>query len=225
MYIEIQSYENMEIQNIKNEEELNALLKAQPKLIDTIGVNGESLLLQLLYQQKIDLAKSVAAKKKHWNLFEAAAAGQLKELKVILDKNPNLINNLANDGFCALSLAGFFGHFEVAKELVERDADVNLMANNDSKIYPIHAATAASNLNILRLLLSNGADVNAAQHGGFCAIHSAASHGNLDMLKLLLHFFADINVKTDKGMTPLSFSLENGHSEASLILKLYGAYA
>ena len=224
MYIEIQIKELMQLQNIQNEDELASLLKSEPDIVDKIGANGESLLMQLLYQQQIDLAKIVASIKKKWSLYEAAASGQLKELISILDKQPDLINTLAKDGFCALSLACFFGHKEIANEFVERGADVNLAANNASKIFPIHAATASANLDIIRLLLSNGADINAAQHGGFRAIHSAASHGNLAMLKLLLHFHADINVKTDDGITPLRFAMDNEHNECSLILRLYGAY-
>ena len=224
MYIEFQFTETMDLPNIQTEEELISLLKAKPSIIDQIGENGESLLMQLLYLKKIDLSKIVISQKKKWNLFEAAASGQLKPLISILDKQPVQLNTLALDGFSALSLACFFGHLEVAKELLERGADVNLAANNESKIYPIHAATASTNLDIIRLLLSNGADVNAAQHGGFRAIHSAASHGNLAMLKLLLHYNAEINVKTDAGITPLRFAMDNENNECSLILRLYGAY-
>jgi uncharacterized protein len=214
----------MDLPNIQTEEELISLLKAKPTMLDQIGNNGESLLMQLLYQKKFDLSKIVISQKKKWTLFEAAAGGQLKPLISILDKQPDLLNTLALDGFSALSLACFFGHLEVVKELLERGADVNLAANNESKIYPIHAATASTNLDIIRLLLSNGADVNAAQHGGFRSIHSAAMHGNLAMLKLLLHYNAEINVKTDAGITPLRFAMDNEHNECSLILRLYGAY-
>lgn len=214
----------MDLPNIQTEEELISLLKAKPTMLDQIGNNGESLLMQLLYQKKIDLSKIVISQKKKWTLFEAAASGQLKPLISILDKQPYLLNTLALDGFSALSLACFFGHLEVVKELLERGADMNLAANNESKIYPIHAATASTNLDIIRLLLSNGTDVNAAQHGGFRAIHSATMHGNLAMLKLFLHYNAEINVKTDTGITPLRFAMENEHNECSLILRLYGAY-
>ncbi len=214
----------MEIKNIENKNELAELLDSQEGIVDKIGENDESLLLQLLYQQKIELANIVASKKKKWTLFEAAAIGRLKELETILDKQPDLVNTLAKDGFCALSLASFFGHFEIAKKLIERGADVNLVATNASKISPIHAATASSDVKLIRLLLSNEADINAPQDGGYRPIHSAASHGNLDLLKLFLHFYADINVKTDEGITPLAFAMENGHIESTIILKLYGAY-
>lgn len=50
----------------------------------------------------------------------------------------------------------------------------------------IHGAAESEHLDMIKLLIENGADVNAAKGNGDAMIHNAAQKGNIELLKLLL---------------------------------------
>src|SRR5439155_23219737 len=90
-------------------------------------------------------------------------------------------------------------HPALARELIERGADVNAAAKNPQRVAPVHAAVTVGDFETMRLLLDRGANPNARQESGFTALHGAAGHGDIEMAKLLLEFGADPKLKTDDG--------------------------
>lgn len=58
-------------------------------------------------------------------LIEAAERGDVGEVKVILERHPDLANQCDQSGATALHYAAFGGHRAVVQELVSRGADVN----------------------------------------------------------------------------------------------------
>ncbi|HJT17623.1 MAG TPA: ankyrin repeat domain-containing protein, partial [Thermoanaerobaculia bacterium] len=107
-------------------------------------------------------------------------------------------------------LAIFFRHPELARDLIERGADVNAAANNPQAVAPVHAAAAVRDHATMKLLLERGANPNARQQQGFTAFHAAASHGDILMAKLLVAHGADAHAKTDDGRTALDIAEKNG---------------
>ncbi|PTB65863.1 ankyrin, partial [Trichoderma citrinoviride] len=61
----------------------------------------------------------------------------------------------------------------------------------------LQSAAESGHMNIVKLLLSAGADVNAepADDGGGTALRAAAGEGHLDIVKLLLEAGADVNAE------------------------------
>ncbi|KAM6121489.1 LOW QUALITY PROTEIN: ankyrin repeat domain-containing protein 61 [Phoenicopterus ruber ruber] len=59
------------------------------------------------------------------------------------------------------------------------------------------------NTDCIRLLLSNGANVNTQDHKGRTAIHEACSGGRKEIADLLLEYKADTNSLTRDGQSPL----------------------
>ena len=78
-------------------------------------------------------------------------------------------------------------------------------------IQPIHAAAANGNLNILRHLLTQGADPNARQQTGLTPLHTAAHSNNAQMAQLLLEFGADPSLTDDSGQTPAALAQTLGN--------------
>ena len=118
----------------------------------------------------------------------------------------------SQDGFPLLGLAIFFRHPELAREMIERGADINARARNPQSVMPVHAAATVGDLLTMELLLDRGADVNARQQQGYTPLHSAASAGNDFLSGFLLARGADPGAKSDDGKTPADLAEERGHS-------------
>jgi len=63
-------------------------------------------------------------------------------------------------------------------------------------------------IDLARLLIDRGANVNCRGEEGGTPLHEAAGNGNLDLAKLLIEHGANINAKDDHGKTPLTIALE-----------------
>ena len=157
------------------------------------------------------------------NIFEASATGQTARVESLIKQDRSLVNAFAGDGFFPLGLAAFFKHPETARVLLDAGADVNAQARNAMKVRAIHAAAAASQLEIARMLIERKADVNARQQAGFTPLHEAAMTGQIEFARLLLDHGADVNAKSDDGMTPLALAIQGGQEETAKFLRERGA--
>ena len=61
---------------------------------------------------------------------------------------------------------------------------------------PVSDATMVRNVEAVRSLLEEGADVNASQGDGMTALHWAAEHGDVKMVTMLLGAGADLEMGT-----------------------------
>ena len=152
----------------------------------------DSPLLQALYEGRAEDAEQLVADGGDLDLFEASAVGDATRLRELLDAGADP-NEFAPDGFTPLTLACFFKRPEAARLLLERGADVHLRARNEHiQVLPIHSAAAdGGSVEIVRMLLDAGADVNATQPGGFRAIDAARQDGNEELERLLRERGAD----------------------------------
>jgi ankyrin repeat protein len=68
----------------------------------------------------------------------------------------------------------------------------------------LHAAMFQKNIQIVKLLLQNGFDINAqGTQNGYTPLHDAVWANNLEAAKLLLDEGAKTNLKGKDGLTPL----------------------
>jgi hypothetical protein len=75
----------------------------------------------------------------------------------------------------------------------------------------------------VKKLLKEGADVNAKDRFGFTPLHYTALNGHIEIVKLLIERGADVNAKTNGGWTPLRFAAIYGHIEIVKLLIERGA--
>jgi ankyrin repeat protein len=75
--------------------------------------------------------------------------------------------------------------------------------NEATNVFPLHRASAIGCLDICRLLIAHGADINAQGSFGQTPLHSAVQYGRTDVVKLLVMHGANINVQNESKSTPL----------------------
>jgi ankyrin repeat protein len=201
---------------------IETILALNPKLVNATDQQGTPLLMAALYHGQRETAVLLQEAGADVHIFEAAALGDFETVKAEGTEWPEDLQAFGRDGFTALQLACYFGQAEVATWLVEQGADVEAVARNEQKICPIHAATANGNLELIQMLLDNGAGVNAAQQGGIIPLHSAAHHGNLPLAELLLKYGADPTIETAEGKNSADMAKEAGHEAVYLLLSTQG---
>ena len=76
---------------------------------------------------------------------------------------------------------------------------------------PLHAASYNGHIEIARLLLQNGAEVNVRNNYGWTPLHFAAFQGHVDILHLLVENGADLEAEDDGGWRALHQSALCGH--------------
>ncbi|KAL8574487.1 hypothetical protein ACOMHN_060157 [Nucella lapillus] len=115
--------------------------------------------------------------------------------------------------------AALSGQTDDVRKRLEKGDDVN--ARDKSGYTALHYAARNNHLEVCRLLLLHGSEVNAVTKTGQATpLHRAAYTGSVEVVRLLLQNKADpLAVDTD-GMTPLHKALERGHRETAQILVL-----
>jgi ankyrin repeat protein len=158
------------------------------------------------------------------NIFEAAMNGKTEDVKTLLAQDNTLLNAHSADGWTALHLTSYFGRLETMEALLQAGADVTIRTTNNLNNLnnqPLHAAAASPKTAAAacEILLNNGADINAQQHGGFTALHEAAQNGDEATVGLLLARGADTTIRLDNGQTAREIAVEHGREN---ILRLLG---
>ena len=75
----------------------------------------------------------------------------------------------------------------------------------------------------MKVLIQNGADVNAVDKNKLTALHIAAKKGHVDVAKVLIQNGADVNAVDKNKFTALHFAAENGHVDVAKVLIQNGA--
>jgi len=87
----------------------------------------------------------------------------------------------------------------VLKMLIDKKVDMNTKAIYDRTAL-MYATERIENV---RLLVENGADINARSDGGYTALMFASNEGSVETVKFLIDKGADVNIKNEKGETAL----------------------
>ena len=108
----------------------------------------------------------------------------------------------------------------VIKELAK--GSPGLKIQDDAGMTALHIASSRCHLEIVKLLLELGADVNEKAKEGATPLHFAAQEDCLETVKFLLESGADINAKDDEGRTPLVRAIQWENEDIASYLQASG---
>ncbi|KAL9629066.1 MAG: hypothetical protein Q9204_005491 [Flavoplaca sp. TL-2023a] len=137
--------------------------------------------------------------------------------KLVLDKKPVPSKSLLT--------AVQDGCTEVIERFIKNGADLNLSKTSMGRtcLQIACASTRPNRLDVLKLLVDHGINVDAGDELCRTALHVAVSNGNEDLAHILLQYGADINNKTLGGKTALHKAIYQYHTEVALALLQHGA--
>lgn len=156
-------------------------------------------------------------------------------IKAILNAGGDLASIDLNE---ELGHASFFGHWKVVDFLIRYGADVN-HAKSETGETPLHNALCKAGrpyyLYVIKLLVENGADVNArtipgCETGAFMRdvrtkgetpLHRAAAYGDEAMISFLLDHGAAKEARDAHGSTPIGWASEHLRPGSILCLLAY----
>lgn len=110
-----------------------------------------------------------------------------------------------------LHLAAYHGKEQQVIALLAENPDPD--ARDSYGGTALHAAMFQDNLNIVRLLIKAGFDVNAiGPRNGYTPLHDAVWADNLPALQLLISQGGDLTIQGKDGLTPLAKAQKEGKS-------------
>jgi uncharacterized protein len=178
--------------------------------------SGETLFLYSLYRGKSACVDALQ-RRGGLTLHEAAAAGDVARIEVLIGQAPWTIQSLSADGWTALHLAAFVGRDAATIRLLELGADARQWGRAFETNLAIHAACAGRRLGkgaLAKLVAATG-DPDITPKHGYTPLMEAAANGYADAIDVLLAAGADRSRKHPDGNTAADFAREKGHKELS----------
>jgi ankyrin repeat protein len=132
----------------------------------------------------------------------------------------HLFNRMRPEGGTAIGKVAATGKVSLPESLVEAGGDINTA--NATGQTPLHLAAASGNVETVRMLLDEGAELDLPDTvEGFSALHVATMHGHADVVDLLVRYGADPEARTRRQQTPLHLAALHGHAGVTARLLKY----
>ncbi|GAB1738795.1 hypothetical protein NU219Hw_g3585t1 [Hortaea werneckii] len=157
------------------------------------------------------------------DLMQLARLGELRSVQRLFDSGRYTAKSTDEQGITALHWAAINGHHALCHLLIQSGADVNARGG-DAQATPVLWASKRCHLQVVALLLANGADPLMKDDQGYNLLHSATLDGNVFQLVLLLHQpDLSVDVRDAQGHTSLMWAAYKGFGACVDVLLRWGA--
>lgn len=141
-------------------------------------------------------------------LYVALRDGSLKSAQVLIDWPKTNIDTRTPKDETPLMMACLKGRTAIARELVERGADVNKTGWT-----PLHYAATGGHIEIMQMLLDRSAYIDAESPNGTTPLMMAAMYGTPEAAAFLLEAGADPTLKNQLGLAAADFANRAGRGD------------
>ena len=156
-------------------------------------------------------------------IIDAIRAKNYEEVKILLEKGTKP-NKYGKKGLFPLWVACAENDTAILKLLIKFKADVNQKTDGEYPNGGLHFAAQEGFLDIIKILIENGANVNSLGVVNHSAIRVACRNGHLDVVKYLLEHGAVLDDKLGNDRaTPLEGAAGQGHLDIVQYLVEKGA--
>ena len=139
-------------------------------------------------------------------------------VKLLIEQGAGV--NAANEtGRTPIMKAAYWGGVEYIAPLLDAGADLDRVSNFGGTALYEATSTSRENAEMIRLLISRGANIKAATKKGETPLMNAARWGNLEHVKLLIEAGADRDRKSNSGQSALDFARQRKHSDVIAYLE------
>ncbi|CAK4030844.1 Palmitoyltransferase akr1 [Lecanosticta acicola] len=157
------------------------------------------------------------------DLWQLSRLGEIRAVQKLFDSGRYTAKSTDEQGITALHWAAINGHHALCHFLIQSGADLNARGG-DAKATPVLWASKRFNLQVISLLLANGADPLLRDDQGYNLLHSATLDGNVYQLILLLHQpDIPVDVPDAQGHTSLMWAAYKGYPACIDMLLRFGA--
>jgi ankyrin repeat protein len=217
-----------------------ALLDTDPALATAASMSGSQPIHAAWFGGHKRVVELLLARGVYVDFFLASELGMLDLVTGALESDPALAHAFSTAGSTALHRSCYWGQNAVASLLLEHGADPNAVTrDNFLQIAPLGCAVATPDvpnpsdredvvLDLVKLLISSGAVVNARRRDGLTALHSAAYRGHLRVIETLLVHGADPGIRgyddagPHSGQTAADIAVAQGQAQAAALLEKRG---
>ena len=204
-------------------------------LTNKAKIKGELLLAikSPIVESRIDMMKLLIDNKANINYTDddgftplniAIETGNMETVKLLITNGAD-VNSLMQDGVSLIGYAIAQNNMDLLQILIENGANVNNTNGDSWADTPLMTASRLGLDNVVRILLTRNADINATDINGNTALHTAALNSQLSVIKLLLEKNPNLDIQNKVGNTALHLAVISGNIDIVGELVLKGANA
>ncbi len=154
-------------------------------------------LLAILITSQLALSQSSPFGESAKKMAEAVAKQDTLTMAELIEKEITVDSKTEDKNLCLLLVADY-GIIRSTKYLIQIGAEIDCFIPSNG-FTPLLTAVSSGNIDIVKYLLSKGANINAKDIMACNALITASSKGNIEMVKFLVEKGIDIHAVMDGG--------------------------